>query len=110
MQMILFKNIITPINEEGGRYMRTIAIIAVVIAVAISAMPAFAGGAGCASKSSEKSCEKSLFQIVSDEIGKAKVRDQDKLIAVPPEQVNVFQSVSDGIKEGSAKAKQGSLR
>ena len=44
------------------------------------------------------------------EIGKAKVRDQDKLIAVPPEQVNVFQSVSDGIKEGSAKAKQGSLR
>ena len=85
--------------------MRTIAIIAVAIAVAVTAMPAFAG-----EKVSSGTSEKSLFQIVSDEIGKAKVRDQDKLIAVPPEQVNVFQSVSDGIKEGSAKAKQGSLR
>lgn len=90
--------------------MRTIAIIAVVIAVAVSAMPAFAGDSGCVAKSSEKSCEKSLFQIVGDEVNKIKIRDQDKLIPVPPEQVNVFQSVSDGIKEGSAKAKQGSLR
>lgn len=106
MQMILFKNIIAAINEEGGGYMRTIAIIAVAIALAVTAMPAFADSG----KASSGSSEKSLFQIVGDEVNKLKIRDQDKLIPVPPEQVNVFQSVSDGIKEGSAKAKNQSLR
>jgi hypothetical protein len=108
--MMSFKNIITAINKEGGGYMKKMALIVVAIAVAVYVMPAFAGGAGCASKASEKSSEQTLFQKASDEVNAAKVQDRFKVKAVPPEEVKVFQNLSDGIKEGSAKAKNSSLR
>jgi hypothetical protein len=50
-----------------------------------------------------------MFQIISDTITKrGEVRERNKLR--PVKEVAVFQSLSNGIKEGSAKAKNLSAR
>ena len=86
--------------------MKKFAVIVIALAVVVYAMPVFAGDAGCA-----KGTEKSAFQLIADTVTvKGTVKDRNKLKIVPPEQVNVFQGCADGIKEGSAKAKETSLR
>lgn len=93
--------------------MKKIAVVLVIMAVALTAMPVFAG------ESSVKGQEKSLFQILSDEINSAKKPARFDIkpvmkdtIAESKEVVSttVFQKVSDRIEEGSAVAKEESLR
>ena len=86
--------------------MKKFAVIMIALAVAGYVMPVFAGDAGCA-----KGSEKSAFQLIADTITvKGKIKDRNKLRTVPPEQVSGFQNWADGIKEGSAKARETSLR
>lgn len=87
--------------------MKRIVLLAAVAAVMAWGVPAFAGD-GSASSSGEK--EKSLFQIVADTMkGPCKVRDRNRIKA-PCKTVHIFQNISDGIREGAAKAKRTSLR
>ena len=95
--------------------MKKIAVVLVIAAIAMYAMPVFADDAAPVAKGQEKS----LFQTISDEINSAKkparfdikpvVKDtieESKVVA----STTVFQKVSDRIEEGSAKAKEESLR
>jgi CDP-diacylglycerol pyrophosphatase len=82
--------------------MKRIAALAVAVLFAAGAVPAFAQQA-----SQEK--EENLIKIVSDTIKPGQVREKNKL-RNPLPKVTVFQNAADGIKEGSAKAKQQTLR
>ncbi|MCX5677587.1 MAG: hypothetical protein NTY76_00550 [Candidatus Omnitrophica bacterium] len=97
--------------------MRRLAVVLVIAAIALYAMPVFAGDAASAPKAGEKS----IFQRLSNEIcgSKMPARFAVKPIAkdsveavkyVGDRKVKVFQDVSDGIAQGSAKAKGESLR
>ena len=97
--------------------MKKLAVVLVIAAVALYAMPVFAGDAACTPKAGEKS----LFQRLSDEICCSKMPSRfavkpvakDSVEAVKyvgDRKVKVFQDVSDGIVQGSAKAKGESLR
>ncbi|MFH1189882.1 MAG: hypothetical protein V1682_04260 [Candidatus Omnitrophota bacterium] len=97
--------------------MKTLAVVVLMAAVALYAMPVLAADAPGAAKSGEKS----LFQTLSDEINSSKMPAR---LAVKPVaadaakapkylasgKVTVFQDISDGIAQGSAKAKGESLR
>ena len=97
--------------------MKKIAVVVVIAAIALYAMPAFAVDASKAPKVQEKS----LFQILSDEINGSKmparfavkpvVADSTKAVKyLGDSKVEVFQNMADDIAEGSVKAKGESLR
>ena len=92
--------------------MKKIALLAVVVAVVVAfAAPVFAGGSGCESSSTGK--ESSLFQKMADSMTLGSGKEKNKVVEFsgPPLcTTKNFQSISDGIKEGSAKAKAMSLR
>lgn len=94
--------------------LRRIVTLVLLVAFVVTAMPLYAGGAAGAkpAKAAQKTVceEKTPFQLIADTIKPGKGYAKNQVIPVPPEQVQVFQRVSDGIKEGSAKAKQCSLR
>jgi len=83
--------------------MKKIAALAIAVAFVMTAMPLFAGG-------EPKSTEKPIFQMIADSMKCGKARSQNQLRPVPKEDTAIFQHCADGIKEGSAKAKQTSLR
>lgn len=96
--------------------MKKIAVVLVIAAIAMYAMPVFADDATAAKAQAQ---EKSLFQIISDEINSAKKPARFDIKPVVKDTVEeskvvvsttVFQKVSDRIEEGSAKAKEESLR
>jgi hypothetical protein len=98
--LIRFKAVIY--KKEVG--MKKLAVLVVVMAVTVYAMPAFANCGTCGK-------EKTPFQIIADTITvKGQIKEKNKLKPIPREQVNLFQALADGIKEGSAKAKLESLR
>ncbi len=86
--------------------MKKIIVLLVTLFFVTGAIAAFAGQpSGCTTKCEEKS----IFQIVSDSMaGKYKLDEKDKI--KPIKEIKVFQSMSDGIKQGSAEAKGESLR
>jgi len=97
--------------------MKRIAVVLVVAAIALYAMPVLAGDAPAAAKAREKS----IFQRLSNEIKSSKMparfaikpvaKDSAEAVkCLGDSKVKVFQSVSDGIAQGSAKAKSESLR
>jgi len=76
--------------------MKRIAVFIIGMAIVANATPLFAG-------------EKSLFQTMYDTMNKkCQVREKNKMI--PVKEVTIFQNMSKGIKEGSAKAKNTTLR
>lgn len=81
--------------------MKRIAALLIAVLFAVSAVPAFAG------QHTEK--EKNLFCIIMDTLKPGEVREKNKL-KNPLPTVSGFQKAADGIKEGSAKAKQETLR
>ena len=83
--------------------MRKIAAFTLTLLFAISVLSQFALAGG-----QEDTKEKPLWIIISDSFKDFKVSEQDKMR--PVAKVSIFQSMSDGIKEGSAKAKDLSLR
>lgn len=95
--------------------MRGIAVVVLALAVALMYTQVFAGeGKGC------KPCGgKSIFQMMYDCIKKpchkvqigtdSDVKEANKEMEAV-KNVKVFQNMADGIKEGSAKAKQESIR
>jgi ABC-type proline/glycine betaine transport system substrate-binding protein len=97
--------------------MKKIAVVVMIAAIALCAMPVLAADAPEAGKR----VEKSLFQTISDEITNSKmparfavkpvVADTTSAVkSVANKKVDVFQNISDGIAQGSAKAKCESLR
>ena len=86
--------------------MKKIAASVIAVMVVAGALPLLAEESA---PSKEQRREKSMFQIISDTITKrGEVRERNKLR--PVKEVAVFQSLSNGIKEGSAKAKNLSAR
>lgn len=83
--------------------MKKIVTLAIAAAFVMTAMPLFAGG-------ESKSTEKPVFQIVADTMKPGKAKPKNQLRPVPKEDTAIFQRCADGITEGSAKAKQTSLR
>lgn len=97
--------------------MRKLAVVLVIAAIALYAMPVFADDAACAPKAGEKS----IFQKLSNEICGTKMpprfavkpvaKDSTEAVKyLGDSKVRVFQDMSDGIVQGSAKAKGESLR
>ena len=97
--------------------MKKIAVVVVMAAVALYAMPAFAVDAPGAVKAQQKS----FFQTISDEINGCKMPSRFAVKPIAADSVNavkylgnskvsVFQDIADGIAQGSAKAKGESLR
>ncbi len=97
--------------------MKKIAVVVVMVAIALYAMPAFAVDAPGAAKAQEKS----LFQIISDDINSSKMPSRfavkpvaaDSVKAVKylgDNKVEVFQNMADNIAQGSTAAKGESLR
>lgn len=97
--------------------MNRLAVVLVIAALALYAMPVFADGTECAPKSGEKS----IFQRLSNEICGSKMparfavkpvaKDSAEAVKyLGDSKVKVFQDMSDGIAEGSARAKGESLR
>jgi len=100
--------------ERGYVIMKKIAVVLVIAAIALYAMPVFAGDAPAGQ-------EKSFFQTISDEINNSKMPARfavkpvakdtaDGVKYIGDSKVAVFQDISDGIAQGSAKAKNESLR
>lgn len=83
--------------------MKKFVMLLVAVMFFTSTFPAFAGGEGPA-----KPKEDSLFQIMSDTMKPGEVKEKNKYRKV--EKIYLFQSLSDGIKEGSKKAREESLR
>jgi hypothetical protein len=89
--------------------MRKLVALLIAIAFVASAIPAFAGCGTCGTKAGEKAAgEQSLFQKMSDTMKPGPGLEKNKYRKV--EKIYLFQSLADGIKEGSAKAKSGTLR
>ncbi len=97
--------------------MRRLAVVLVIAALALYAMPVFAQGAEAAPKAKERS----LFQRLSNEIRGSKMparfavrpvaKDSTEAVKyLGDSKVKVFQDASNDIAEGSAKAKGESLR
>lgn len=97
--------------------MKKIVVVAVIAAIALYAMPAFAVNA----PGTPKAQEKSLFQILSDEINGSKMparfavkpvaADSTKAVKYLGDgKVTIFQDMATDIAEGSVKAKGESLR
>ena len=97
--------------------MKKIAVVVVMAAIALYAMPAFA----IDDPGAVKGQEKSFFQTISDEINSSKMPSRFAVKPVAADSANavkylgdskvgVFQAISDGIAQGSAKAKGESLR
>lgn len=81
--------------------MKKIAVLILVTLFVLSTVPAFAGG--------EPKKEKNLFQIIMDSCKPGEVKPKNQL-RNPLPTVTIFQNAADGIKEGSAKAKNETLR
>jgi len=81
--------------------MKKIAILILAALFVASTVPAFAG--------EQPVKEKNLFVIIKDSFKPWKVKPKNEL-RNPLPTVTVFQNAADGIKEGSAKAKQETLR
>jgi hypothetical protein len=78
--------------------MRGIIIAAIIITLVISTVPAFAK-------------ERNLFKIIMASFEEGlNFGPEDEIKPIPREQVNIFQKCADGIQEGSARAKNMSLR
>ena len=97
--------------------MKKLAVVLVIAAIALYAMPVFAGDAASAPKEGEKS----IFQRLSNEIQGSKmparfavkpvVKDTVEAAKyVGDKKVGIFQDMSNDIAQGSAKAKGESLR
>ena len=86
--------------------MKKLVVLMIAIAFVVSVMPALADQG--ASPAPAKSGEKSLFQLMGDSMTPGTVKEKNKYRKV--EKIYLFQSLSDGIKQGSAKAKSESLR
>ena len=89
--------------------MKKLVTLAVAVIFVCACAPAFAGGSKCQASGTQ---EKSLFQLMGDSItdtGKTcpKPKASNKMAPAGP---SCFQRMSDGIAEGSAKAKTESLR
>lgn len=84
--------------------MERIIALVIVLAIAVYAMPVFAGQG---SKYKAPCKEKSLFQMMYDSINKPVVKSAKPM---QPDKVTIFQELSNSIKEGSEKARQTSLR
>ena len=85
--------------------MRKLAVVLVIAAIAVYAMPVFAGDAPAGK------CEgKSVFQKMSDEITGCKASSGSAVEPAKKGQVRIFQEMSDDIATGSAKARKESLR
>jgi Tfp pilus assembly protein PilP len=81
--------------------MKKIAILIMVLLVVGCSVNLFADG------------EKSVFQMIADTMKPGQVKEKNKLIPLNKAEVvstKTFQHMSDGIKEGSEKAKASSLR
>ncbi|MBN1527114.1 MAG: hypothetical protein JW919_06005 [Candidatus Omnitrophica bacterium] len=83
--------------------MKKAIVLAITVAFVMTAMPLFAG-------EQVKSTEKPIFQIMADTMKGGQVKERNRWRTVPKEDTAIFQHCADGIKEGSAKAKQMSLR
>ena len=106
--------IITYNQSKGGCViMKKLAVVLVIAAIALYAMPVFAGDAAGG--------EKSIFQKLSNEICGSKMPSRFAVKPVAKDsaeavkylgdsKVKVFQDMSDGIAQGSARAKGESLR
>jgi hypothetical protein len=80
--------------------MKRAAAVMIAIIFAVSVVPAFAA---------QQEKEKNLFAIILDTLKPGQVREKNKLHNPLPK-VTTFQNAADGIREGSAKAKQETLR
>ena len=85
--------------------MKRIVALTVIVLFAIGSVAAFAaqGTAG-----TQKRGEENLFKIIADSFKDFKIRDEDKV--KPVEKITCFQDIYDGIEQGSANAKCGTLR
>lgn len=81
--------------------MKQVMVAVAIAALAVSAAPLFAAEGGC-------SQEKTPFQIVADTLKPGEIKEKNRVR--PVEKVAVFQSIANGISEGSQKAKGESLR
>ena len=86
--------------------MKKFVVLMIAVAFVVSVMPALADQG--ASPAPVKSGEKSLFQTASDSMVLGPGKEKNKYRKV--EKIYLFQSLSDGIKQGSSKAKSESLR
>lgn len=86
-------------NKEGK--MKKIMALVLVALFATSTIPAFA--------SAEPEKERNLFVIIKDSFKPWKPQPKNE-IRNPMPTVSIFQGAANGIKEGSAKAKNESLR
>lgn len=78
--------------------MKYVIVLAIIITLVISTVPAFAK-------------ERNLFKIITESFKEPlKFGEEDKIKPIPREQVSLFQVMADGITEGSRKAKGMSLR
>jgi hypothetical protein len=89
--------------------MRKIALLVLVVAVVVAfAVPAFASCGKC-----EGSKEGSLFQKMADSMTLGPGKEKNKVVTFSGPKIPTtshFQNMSDGIAEGSAKAKAQTLR
>ena len=83
--------------------MKRIVALTVIVLFAIGSVAAFAGTTG-----TPKARESNLFKIIADSFKDFKIRDEDKVR--PVEKITCFQDIYDGIEQGSANAKSGTLR
>ncbi|OGW76074.1 MAG: hypothetical protein A2Z72_01760 [Omnitrophica bacterium RBG_13_46_9] len=83
--------------------MKYLLVLIIAISIVASAMPAFAAD-------KPVTTEKSVFQIVGDTISQGKNALPAKDQIRPIKSMAIFQNIADGIKEGSVKAKDKSLR
>jgi hypothetical protein len=78
--------------------MKGIIVAVIILTLVVSAVPAFAK-------------ERNLFKIIMASFEEGlNFGPEDKIKPIPREQVNIFQKCADGIQQGSARAKDMSLR
>jgi len=83
--------------------MKELGALVVLTVFVLTFIPAFAQDGG------GKGHEKTLFQLIMDSMDKpVQISEKDRV--KPIDEVPIFQSMADGIKEGSTKAKDLSLR
>ncbi len=88
--------------------MKKIAALIIIVAVFVTALPVFADTVCGMSREEYK--KKPLYNKITDPIRDFKYSEKDKIKPFPGDKVTIFQHTADGIKEGSAKARQMSAR
>lgn len=88
--------------------MKKVAALIIIVAFVITVLPVFAEDTGGMTR--EQYRQKPLYDKIMDPIRNFKFAEKDKIKPFPGDKVTIFQNSADGIKEGSAKARQMSAR